>query len=246
MLNVTARQDLMKTIVETINVVVEEARLDFKENGLEIRVVDPSHVAMIQMEVDSAAFDTWNVDEVELGLEMKKLREMVSLAGAGDLVQFNYSEDTGNVTMNIGRIDRNIRPLDNSTLNPPNLPTLNLPCEVKISGSDLAQSFRAAMQVGDLVNLSADPDKFIVSVSGTTDSVIVGYDKEDLTSITCDGSTRSQYSLTYLVPLAKVFAPLGDVTLQFGENLPLRLTFEIDNGAGSVEYFLAPRVEGDF
>ena len=142
----------------------------------------------------AAAFDTWNVDEVELGLEMKKLREMVSLAGAGDLVQFNYSDDTGNVTMNIGRIDRNIRPLDNSTLNPPNLPTLNLPCEVKISGSDLAQSFRAAMQVGDLVNLSADPDKFVVSVSGTTDSVIVGYDKEDLTSIPCDGATPVSYT----------------------------------------------------
>jgi DNA polymerase III sliding clamp (beta) subunit (PCNA family) len=48
------------------------------------------------------------------------------------------------------------------------------------------------------------------------------------------------------VPLAKVFGPLGDVTLQFGENLPLRLTFEFDDGEGKVEYFLAPRVEGDF
>ena len=31
MLNVTARQDLMRTIVETVNVVVEEARLDSRE-----------------------------------------------------------------------------------------------------------------------------------------------------------------------------------------------------------------------
>ena len=48
MLNITARQDLMRTIVETLGVVVEEARLDFLENGLFVRVVDPSHVAMIK------------------------------------------------------------------------------------------------------------------------------------------------------------------------------------------------------
>ena len=55
----------MRTIVETLGVVVEEARLDFLENGLFVRVVDPSHVAMIKMEVDSAAFDTWEVDETK-------------------------------------------------------------------------------------------------------------------------------------------------------------------------------------
>ena len=245
MLNVTARQDLMRTIVETVNVVVEEARLDFSENGLEIRVVDPSHVAMIQMKIDSAAFDTWDVSDIKLGLEIKKLKEMVSLAAAGELIHLNYSEDIGNLTLNIGKIDRNIRPLDNSTLSPPNLPKLELPCEVKISGDTLAQAFRAAMMVGDLVNLSIDDNKFVVSVSGGTDSVVVEYDGDDVESISCDSPTRSQYSLTYLIPLAKVFNSLGTITLQFGENLPLRLTLDFDNGADSVEYSLAPRVEGD-
>ena len=63
MLNVTARSELLRTIVETLNVVVEDARLDFTEGGLNVRVVDPSHVAMVQMGVDAAAFDTWEVDE---------------------------------------------------------------------------------------------------------------------------------------------------------------------------------------
>ena len=47
MLNVTARQELMRTIVDTLGVVVEEARLDFGKDGLSVRVVDPSHVATI-------------------------------------------------------------------------------------------------------------------------------------------------------------------------------------------------------
>ena len=125
---------------------------------------------------------------------------MVSLAAAGELIHLNYSEDIGNLTLNIGKIDRNIRPLDNSTLSPPNLPNSNY-LEVKISGDALAQAFRAAMMVGDLVNLSIDDNKFVVSVSGGTDSVVVEYDGDDVESISCDSPTRSQYSLTYLIPL---------------------------------------------
>ena len=73
MLNITARSELLRTIVETLNVVVEDARLDFAEGGLEVRVVDPSHVAMVQLGVDAAAFDTWEVEETALGIELLKM-----------------------------------------------------------------------------------------------------------------------------------------------------------------------------
>ena len=92
MLNVTARQELMRTIVDTLGVVVEEARLDFGENGLSVRVVDPSHVAMIKMEVDSAAFDAWEIDETKLGLEMRKLTGILGQGGAGDMVELTYDD----------------------------------------------------------------------------------------------------------------------------------------------------------
>ena len=39
---------------------------------------------------------------------------------------------------------------------------------------------------------------------------------------------------------------IENVNLRFGENFPLKITFDFSDGAGHVEYFLAPRVEGDF
>ncbi len=234
----------MKTIVETLGVVVEEARLDFKENGLFVRVVDPSHVAMIKMEVDSAAFDTWEVDETNLGLEIRKLKDMLSL-GATDMVDLTYNDDTGTATVNIGRIDRNIRPLDNSTLNPPNVPDLELPCGVTISGAELAQALRAGRQVGELVTLSLDDKKFSVNVK-QIDEVHVEFTKEDLVALDCGQAAKSQYSLSYLIPLSKVFQGIENVNVRFGENFPLKLNFDFADGAGTVEYFLAPRVENDY
>ena len=73
MLNVTARQDLMNKIVETLNVVVEDARFEFKEDKMQATVVDASHVAMIDMKVDAAAFATWELEETDLALELRKV-----------------------------------------------------------------------------------------------------------------------------------------------------------------------------
>ena len=246
MLNVTARLDLIRTIVETLGVVVEEARLDFSADGLIVRVVDPSHVAMIKMEVDSAVFETWEVDETNLGLEMRKLKEFLSLGSSDDLVELKYDDVSGQATVHLGRIDLNLRPLDNSTLNPPNVPSLDLPCGVTIAGADLSQALRAARQVGDLVNFSLDDKLFSVNVQGSTDSVNVEFSKDELVAIDCNEPAHSQYSLTYLIPMTKIFSGMKNVNLRFGENFPLKLNFDFADGAGHVEYFLAPRVEGDY
>ncbi|MEZ8032023.1 MAG: DNA polymerase sliding clamp, partial [Candidatus Poseidoniaceae archaeon] len=239
-------QDLMSKIIETLGVVVEDARFDFGENGLEIRVVDPSHVAMIQMNIDSAAFDTWELDETKLGLELRKIKELVSLGGPTDMIEMAYGDETGVLTVNLGKIDRNIRPLDNTTMNPPTLPELKLPCKVTISGSDFTQALKAARQVGDLVNFSIDENTFTVHVQGSTDSVTVAFNKDELQHMECEKPARSQYSLTYLVPLSKIFGNLESVNIGFGENYPLSMSFNFHDGAAEVQYFLAPRVENDF
>lgn len=140
----------------------------------------------------------------------------------------------------------NIRPLDPSTINSPNLPNIEIPSTIEINGSALAQALRASRLGGDLVNFSIDANTFTVHVQGQPDSVNVSFTKDDLESLNCSKPARSQYSLTYLVPLSKVFGSLGTVKLGFGESFPLRLEFSFNDGAAEVVYFLAPRVESDY
>ena len=95
MLNITTRQELLSRIVDTLGIVVEDARFDFDENGLSVRVVDPSHVAMVKLDVDSAVFDSWEVEETKIGLELKKLKETLGLGSTGDLLTMDYSPEKG-------------------------------------------------------------------------------------------------------------------------------------------------------
>jgi proliferating cell nuclear antigen len=227
-------------------VVVEDARFEFKEHQMQSTVVDASHVAMIDMRIDAAAFETWDIEEADLALELRKIKELISLGGADDMIEMAYTKDSGVLTLNLGKIDRNIRPLDASTVNSPNLPNIDIPSSIEINGASLSQALRAAKHVGDLVNFSIDANSFTVHVQGQTDSVTVSFAKDELESLTCAKPARSQYSLTYLVPLSKVFGSLGTVKLGFGESFPLRLEFSFNDGAGEVVYFLAPRVETDY
>ena len=150
------------------------------------------------------------------------------------MVDLAYNDESGQATVNIGRIDLNLRPLDNTTLSPPNVPTLELPCGVTITGSDFGQALRAARQVGDLVNLSLTESSFAVNVNGSTDSVHVEFSKDELVAIDCSAAARSQYSLTYLIPMAKIMQGIDNVNLRFGENFPLRITYDLADGAGHV------------
>ena len=124
--------------------------------------------------------------------------------------------------------------------------TSTSPSSIEINGASLAQALRAAKQVGDLVNFSIDGNSFTVHVQGQTDSVTVSFSKDELESLNCSKPARSQYSLTYLVPLSKVFGSLGTVKLGFGEASRSALNLPSTTAAAEVLYFLAPRVESDY
>jgi proliferating cell nuclear antigen len=246
MLNITARQDLMKTIVDILSVLVEEARFKMEDGRLEVRVVDPSHVAMIRMDVDASAFEAFEVESTDIGLELNKLRDLLSLAGAGDLLEMTFDDAVGQLNIQMGNIHYVLRPLDKAVMPEPRVPPVDLDAKVSLASPDFSQALRAASKIGDLVTLSLDSQEFTVSVAGDTDRVNVTYQAGELLELVCDGSVSSQYSLQYLQPLVKrIEGTVERIDLFFGENKPLKLEFEFAEGAGKCIYFLAPRVEGD-
>ena len=92
MLEFTAKPETMRTIVDVLSVIVDEARMRFSSDGLDINVVDASHVALIKMHVDSTAFETWNVEETIIAIELSKLRDLLKLAGPDDFVSSRVKE----------------------------------------------------------------------------------------------------------------------------------------------------------
>ncbi len=244
MLQLTIKPEVMRTIVDILSTIVEEARIVFDETKMLVRVVDASHVALIEMEVDSAAFEAWNADDTILGLELQKLRDLVSLAGSDDLIDFTYDEALGSVNIVVGEVDRTIRPLDHSLMKDPRVPDLELKNKVTIQTSKLNRALKAAKQVGDLVTLSLDRQQFSLHVSNDQDSVTVSHEAGQLEALECDSPVKSTYSIGYLAQMvARVDGITESIDVLFDDKMPLRMEFTFADGCGRMVYFLAPRIE---
>ena len=198
MLNVTARLDLMSKILDTLKAVVEDAKFDFKENSLHIRVVDHSHVAMIQMDIDSAAFDTWELDETSIAFEIDMVRDLVSLGTPEEMLNLKADEGTGVLQAKLGNVEGELRTIDPSTITVPALPPLDPKCKVHLSGSDFIRILKAAALGGDMMTLAINKDHFTVSANSTNSNIQVNFHKDDLQLFEFDNPAHSQYSLCLL------------------------------------------------
>jgi len=248
MLRVTANTQLMREIVDLLSVLTEEAKLSWGEKGLTVNVVDGSHVALLSATISDACFETYEVEPVEIGLELGKLRDLLTLAGPGDLVEIDYDDAVGAVNVRVGEVHRILRGLDTGSMQDPKLPVLDFDCSAAIGAEKLSRALRAAKFVGELVDLSLDSKELRVSVTVEAgEGVNVRFESGELSELVCPSPTQGTYSLQYLDPLTRKLASglTQDIRMQFQDKYPLRLDWNSNDGGASWTYFLAPRVTND-
>jgi len=248
MLRVTANTQLMREIVDLLSVLTEEAKMSWGEKGLTVNVVDGSHVALLSATISDACFETYEVEPVEIGLELGKLRDLLTLAGPGDLVEIDYDDAVGAVNVRVGEVHRILRGLDTGSMQDPKLPVLDFDCSAAIGAEKLSRALRAAKFVGELVDLSLDSKEMRVSVTVEAgEGVNVRFESGELSELVCPSPTQGTYSLQFLDPLTRKLASglTQDIRMQFQDKYPLRLDWSSNDGGASWTYFLAPRVTND-
>ena len=247
MLRVTAKQQLVREIVEVLSVLNEEAKIIWGENGLIVTIVDGSHVALLSAKIGNECFETYEVEPVDIGLELGKMKDLLSLGGS-DLVEIDYDKAVGMMNVRIGSVLRILRGLDTSTMDNPSLPDLEFNSRATIDSEKLSKSLRGAKFVGELVDFSIDNNQLRVSVqSEAGEGVNVKFESGELGELSCSEPSQSTYSLQFLEPLTRKLASgiTDEITLQFQEKYPLKLTWKTNDGGAEWVYFLAPRVIND-
>ena len=245
MLKITAKQQLIREVVDILSVLTVDAKLSWGEKGLSVKVVDGAHVALISATIADECFEIYEVEPVELGLELTRMRDLLSLAGSGDLVQMDY--DGTNIKMKVGEVLMTLRALDVSTIEDPNIPELDLKSKATISSEQFSRALRAAKFLSSQVNLDMDSNHLMVSVQNEDgQSVNVKFESGELSELTCASPARSTYILGSLSELTRKLASLTDeVSLEFEEKYPMKLTWVSNEGGARWEYYLAPRVSND-
>lgn len=243
MLKASAKADVLKQIVDVVSTLVDEAKFNVDADGISLKAVDPAHVAMIELTIGKDAFENYEGEETELGVDIEKLKEILKLAHAGDTIRLEHNEDKNQLIIKIGDVTRRMSLVDTAGMSDPKVPNIELPTIMKLKAEELNYGIKASESVSDHIALVADDTYFEMSSEGDSDSVDFRLPKEKLISLEAKGKVRSLFPLDYFSNMAKAISGGSEVKVNLGNNYPVKLEFDIAGGNGHVKYLLAPRVE---
>jgi proliferating cell nuclear antigen len=239
--------DTLGAALDAVGVLVDECKIRLEEEGLTIRAVDPANVGMVDLELSANAFESYETDGGVIGVNLDRLEDIVGMADAGQLVHLELDEETRKLHISLDGLEYTLALIDpDSIRQEPDLPELDLSSEIVIEGADINRAVTAADMVSDHIALGVDADaeEFYVEAEGDTDDVHLELGREELIDLTA-GDARSLFSLDYLKDMNKAIPKDAEVTMELGEEFPVKMHFGFAEGDGHVTFMLAPRIQSD-
>jgi proliferating cell nuclear antigen len=247
MFNAIVSADTLRTTFDSVSVLVDECKIHLEEDGLEVRAVDPANVGMVDLTLSASAFESYETDGGVIGVNLSRLEDIAGMAESGTLVHLDLDEETRKLHIRTDGLEYTLALIDpDSIRDEPDLPDLDLPAKIVLEGRDIDRAVKAADMVSDHIALGVDAEEehFYVDAEGDTDDVHFELDREDLIDLTA-GDAHSLFSLDYLKDMNKAIPKDAEVTIDLGEEFPVKLHFDIAEGDGSVTFMLAPRIQND-
>ncbi|QLH84976.1 DNA polymerase sliding clamp [Halosimplex pelagicum] len=248
----TIEADSLQGLIDSVDVLVDECKVRLGDDRVGIRAVDPANVGMVDVELEAEAFESYHTTPGLLGLNLERFADVVSLADKGDLVHLNFDPQTRKLHINVGGIEYTLALIDpDSIRQEPDIPDLDLAVEVSVQSGVVDQAVTAADMVSDHIALGTQQDgrinQLVIEAEGDTDDVelVKGEDEEEIIDGTFNGAAHSLFSLDYLKDMNKALPKDGVVTLELGQEFPVKVHFDDEDEQMHTTYMLAPRIQSD-
>ncbi|MFO7677705.1 MAG: proliferating cell nuclear antigen (pcna) [Thermoplasmatota archaeon] len=245
MFNVKVKSDVIKGIIDVTSPLVNEAKFNINPKGISLKAVDPAHVAMVELTIQSNAFEEYNSTEMELGVDLDKLSGIMRLARSEDIVSLEYDEKSNRLIVKIGNLVRRMGLIDTAGMPDSKVPNLDLPAKAVITAAELNKGVRASEAISDHLALSVDKDSFELFAEGDTDTVHLKLPKDLLIGLNTSGKYKSLFSIDYFSNMIKPVKADEPISISIGNDNPIRVDFDIAEKKGHVTYLLAPRIESE-
>ncbi len=243
MFHAKTKLNVLREMVDIIFTLVPEAKFDIDGEGIHIKAVDPSRIAMISLDLNKSAFQEYDADGTSFGVDLEKMKDVLKLGSLDADVVLDQDEEANLFVIKVGNITRKMPLIDDSSMTEPKVPNLDLPARAIAPVVEIKKGVSAAKSIGDNIILMIDENGFdLTSKSESADEASLHLGKEDLVELDVKEPGRSTYPLDYFSKIVSTIRS-PNVSIRIGSDYPLDLAFEIASGNGSVKYLLAPRVE---
>ncbi len=171
---------LFRNLLGAISSLIEEADFNASPEGIKLRSMDPSHIAMVDFEWPRTAFDNYECTaNTKLRLSVSNLLKLLKRTRSDESIEVLY--DDANKKLNITLKNKITRKFITPTLEPSTeeVPTPKVPfsARVRLTAASLRDIIDDAQAISDNVKLEVEPDKFIVRAAGELSSALIEMDK---------------------------------------------------------------------
>ncbi len=251
MLKARIKAESLKEFIGAVGSLVDEAKVNVNEDGMQIKAVDPSHVAMIEANLVKSAFDSYEAKSMEMGMDIDKFKNVLTVAGKDEMVDLEKDDDLNRLVVNIGNLTRAMPLLDTSGMPDPKVPSLDLPSTVNVVVNEIAQGLKASKSVSDHIALSTDKNSFrLVCEGDNQNSVDLSLGKEQLEKLDSPDEATSLFSLEYFSLMVNSLPADRILHINLGTDLPVKIDADLavddmTGAQGNVKFLLAPRIDRD-
>jgi len=241
---------LWKNLLGAISTLIEEADFNVTLDGMKLRSMDPSHVAMVDFEWPKTAFEEYDCSQpTKIKVNLASMLKLLKRVKSEETLELTYDENTKKLNIALkGKIKKNFTM---PTLQPSEeeapTPKIAFNSRLKITSSSLKEIIEDTQAVSDSMTLETTPEKVVVKAAAELSSATIELDKgsEALLELQVKEPSKATYNLNYLAEIVKAGATTSEVaTAEFSTNMPIKLEFEIPQ-QGRLLYYLAPRIEAE-
>lgn len=241
---------IWKNLLTAISTLIEEADFNTTEEGLKLRSMDPSHVAMVDFEWSKEAFEEYVCDKpTNIRVNITTMLKLLRRSKSEESLEISYDEESKKVELTLrGKILKKFTmPTLESVEEEVPTPKLSFNARVKLMSETLKEIVEDSETVSDNISFKAKEDKLLVKASSELSNVGMELSKTDgaLLELDIKEDSDATFNLNYFGEMVKAGSATSEVaTIEFSTNMPIRLEFEMSQ-QGKLMYYLAPRIEAE-
>jgi proliferating cell nuclear antigen len=239
----------LQAALDSVGVLVDECKVHLTSNGWEIRAVDPANVGMVDLDLATGAFESYQGANGIIGVRLERFRDVVGMADAGQLIHLELMRETRDLKITYDGLEYTLALLDPEGIRKePDAGKLNqeFPATVELKGAQLIRAKTAAKMVADHIQFSVSEaqEEFVVTAEGDTDTVDFNLTEDDLESLQ-PANVSSVFSIEYIKKVVRPIDKTTEVVLEIGNEYPISISFALSEDGAEVSYLIAPRIQQD-
>jgi proliferating cell nuclear antigen len=239
----------LKDMMGAISILVDEATFDLAPEGIKLRAMDPSRVAMVDFEWPKTVFDEYACDEsMKMCINISEMLKLLRRTGKDETVELSLDEKTGKLKIAIrGKYARTfIMPTLEAMEEEVPTPKVTFNVKAKTTTEGLREAIEDANLVSDHVRIEADKEKIVMNASGDIMGATIEFKSggDVLLEMEVKEASKATFSLSYLSEIVRAAVPTSEiVVMEFSTDMPIKLNFLQQEKEGKLKFFLAPRIE---